>query len=267
MVDGYDSTRTLSEALKYVLWISVLVGVGMIGTGGLAAVSSSSSVEDAQRYLVAIRTGPSILFLFTGLLCVAWMVRSRSNVRHLGKSKRIGVWKRIKAHLVAFVGAVLLTIGAFIVPDLGPLLVLLALVLILYSSMWFQFLMLDSVRMLWRTSASGQELGQEEDVAHFVLIWFWAWITFAFALGVGDVPALAVPTRGLVSIIGGIALIVAAILAARVVVEISRRQDARLEAIMNNVDDDKAVSVAPVTTSQIQSAWLDSESLIELPNR
>ena len=108
------------------------------------------------------------------------------------------------------------------------------------------------------------EVLQHEDVDHYVLIWFWSWVVFISCL-VTDVSTVDVPTRTIdaLTIVAGMACVVSALLASRLVMEISKRQDARLFAIIHEVDEES--NAKPVTDQDIAAAWSRSAGMIDIP--
>lgn len=265
MVHGYESTFTLAAMVRAVFLVWVLVGFALIVAGFKAytADALSPSGRDAFRMLDALRSGPVLLFVFTGLLTATWLTRTRMNVKHLGKKAKIGLWKRLTNHvLAAFVGVAVL-IAAVLIPPLFRTFFIAGIGLLFYSQLWFHLLMLDAVQMLWRTSSP--PVGQEEDVEHYGLIWFWSWVVFSSLFFAEELHTLSPRVVAALSVIEGITCILAAVTAAKLVTGISERQDQRLYAIIGNVDDpDRAL--APVTSDQMQAAWDESEGLIHIPH-
>ncbi len=265
MVEGYDSTVTISTALRNVLLLWVLYGLAMLVFGLLAFAANplSESAESSRRALEAIQGGGILFLLFTIVVSGAWVARSFANVRRLGRSTSIGVLSRIRQHILAFCFGFVAVMFAVFIPDLALIFLLVAIGLFFYSQMWFHLVVLDVVRMLWRSSSPPN--GQHEDVDHYVLIWFWSWVFFLSCL-TADIANVDVSPRTMASIaiMGGGACVVAAILASRLVMEISNRQDARLFAIIREVDDEQ--HAPPVTDQDIAAAWNRSASMIEMPH-
>ncbi len=264
MVKGYDSTFTLALALRNLFLVWTLYGLAQMVFGFIAFTANplSSSGGSAQQALQAVHTGGWVLLLFSFVLCGAWVTKSIGNVRRLGRKVSIGVIGRIRRHILAMCfGFVAVMFGLFI-PSLAILLFFIAFALFFYSQMWFHLVVLDAVKMLWRGSSPPN--GQHEDVDHYVLIWFSSWVLFFSCLG-ADVSGadLSPRTFAAVSIIGGGACVVSGILASRLVIEISRRQDARLFAIIREVDDEQYAP--PVTDQDIAAAWNRSAGMLDMP--
>ena len=263
MVQGYDSTFTLALALRNLFLVWMLYGLAQLvfGIVAFAANPLSSSGASSERALQAVHTGGWVLLLFTFVLCGAWVAKSIANVRRLGRKVSIGVIGRVRRHILALcLGFVAVMFGLFI-PGLSLVLFVLAFALFFYSQMWAHLVVLDVVKMLW--SGSSPPNGQQEDVDHYVLIWFSSWVLFFSCMGADVSGADLTPqTFAAVSIVGGGACVVSGILASRLVIEISRRQDARLFAIIREVDDEYA---APVTDQDIAAAWNRSAGMLDIP--
>ena len=265
MVEGYDSTITISTALRNVFLLWVLYGLALLVFGLLAFAADplSESADTNRRALDALQSGGTLLLLFTFVVSGSWVAKNIANVRRLGRSTAIGVLSRIRQHILAFCFGFVAVMFAVFIPDLALVFLLVAIGLFFYSQMWFHLVVLDVVRMLWRSSSPPN--GQHEDVDHYVLIWFWSWVFFLSCL-TADVADVDVSPRTLASlaIVGGAACVVSAILASRLVMEISHRQDARLFAIIREVDDEHLAP--PVTDQDIAAAWNRSASMIEMPH-
>jgi hypothetical protein len=265
MVEGYDSTITVATALRNVFLVWVLYGLALLVFGLIAFASNplSESAATSRQTLEAVLSGGALLLLVTFVASGAWVARSVANVRRLGRTAHIGVVSRIRQHILAFCFGFVAVMFAVFIPALAVVFLLTAIGLFFYSQLWFHLVVLDVVRMLWRSSSPPN--GQHEDVDHYVLIWFWSWVLF-FSCLTADLTNVDVSPRTFASlaIVGGVACVVAGILASRLVVEISKRQDARLFAIIREVDDEQYAP--PVTDQDIAAAWNRSASMIDLPH-
>lgn len=265
MVQGYDSTFTVSTMLRNIFLLWVLYGVALLVFGLLAFGSDPFGEfgQTSRRVMESLITGGTVLLLCTFVTSGAWVARSIGNVRRLGRPTQIGVLSRIRQHVLAFCFGFVAVMFAIFIPPLAVVFVLVAAGLFFYSQMWFHLVVLDVVRMLWRGSSPPN--GQQEDVDHYVLIWFWSWVLFLSCL-TADLSNLDVSprTQASVAIVGGAACVVSALLASRLVMEISKRQDARLFAIIREVDDEHHAS--PVTDQDIAAAWNRSAGMIEMPH-
>lgn len=264
MVAGYDSTLTVSLALRNVFLLWTLYGLALVVFGLFAFTANplSSSADSAERTLEAVISGGSVFLIFTFVLCGAWVARSIPNVRRLGRKAGIGVLSRLRQHILAFCFGFVAVMFGLIIADLRVLFFGLAFALFFYSQLWLHLIVLDVVRMLWRGSSPPN--GQQEDVDHYVLIWFWSWVLF-FSCLTADFANVDITLRTFasVAVLAGLACVVSAVLASRLVMEISKRQDARLFAIIREVDDDDA---PPVTDQDIAAAWNRSAGMIEIPH-
>lgn len=264
MVKGYDSTFTLSVALRNVFLLWTLYGLALI-VFSVLALSTDSLTEAAatnQRTLDAVRTGSALLFLFTFVICGGWVAKSVANVRRLGRKATIGVLARLRRHFLAGCFGFVALLFAVFIPSLTVAFVILAVALFFYTQMWLHLLLLDAVKMLWGTSSPPN--GQHEDVDHYVLIWFWSWVLFLGLLATDVSPTnLSDQAVAGLLLVAGMACVVSALLASRLVMAISKRQDARLFAIIHEVDDGQ--DAKPVTDSDIAAAWNRSAAFIEIP--
>lgn len=264
MVAGYDSTHSISTALRNTFLLWTLYGMALIVFGllGFTVNPLSEAAGRAERMLDAVVTGGTVFLLFTFVLCGAWVAKSVPNVRRLGRKASIGILSRLRRHLLAFCLGFMALIFGLIVPGLALLFFLLAFALFFYSQLWFHLVILDVVRMLWRGSSPPN--GQQEDVDHYVLVWFWSWVFF-FSCLTGEYASVDITLRAFagLAVVAGMACVVSALLASRLVMEISKRQDARLYAIIREVDEDYA---PPVTDQDIAAAWNRSAGMIEMPH-
>ena len=264
MVEGYDSTFSISVALRNVFLVWTLYGMGLLIFGILAFAANplSDGGATSQRTIDAVRSGSVPLFLLTFVFCGGWMAKSIANVHRLGRKASLGVLARLRQHILAGCFGFVAFMFAFLIPPLAVAFVLVAVALFFYSQLWVHLLLLDAVKMLWGTSSPPN--GQHEDVDHYVLIWFWSWVLFISLLAT-DVSPTDVPARtmdGLMVVAGG-ACVVSALFASRLVMTISKRQDARLFAIIHEVDD--GAETKPVTDQDIAAAWNRSASFIDMP--
>jgi hypothetical protein len=266
MVEGYESTITMAAMVRNTMVIWSLYSLVLIATGftTLSASDTTTAGRRAIRMAEAIRNGSGLLFVITIIITVAWLSRCRMNVKHLGKSPKIGVWLRLKSHVGAAVLGGFTLLMALLSPGNATLFVMLTAGLWVYASLWLQFLMLDTVRMLWRTSSPPTP--QEEDLPHYAFAWIVSWVLFSSTIGLEEGVDLTSTQLAPLSIFSGITCLVASATMARLVMAVSTRQDRRLEAIITDNEDFDA-TLTPVTTSQIAKAWNDSENLIELPGR
>lgn len=265
MVKGYDSTFSMSLALRNIFLVWTLYGAGLMIFGVLAFSANPLSERGAttQRTMDAIVGGSTLLFLFTFIVCCAWMAKSVANVHRLGRKASIGVLARVKRHIIAFCLGIVSLLFAVLIPPLVLVFAGTAIALFFYAQMWLHLLLLDAVKMLWGTSSPPN--GQHEDVDHYVLIWFWSWVAFVSLLAVDTSPSsLSVQAVDGLMVVAGAACVVSAVLASRLVMAISKRQDARLFAIIHEVDDGSETK--PVTDQDIAAAWNRSASFIEMPH-
>lgn len=260
MIDGYDSTVTISAGLRNVLLVWTLPGLGLIAAGlaGLLVGNDSSLVTDSfGDFAVALRIGTGLLSLVTIITSIVWAVRTWSNIRRVGKRAKVGAWDVIKRHLVFMVASVFFFVMGLITQSVA---ILVFAGLLLYLAMSFvSFLILAMVRLFWRTGSP--PIGLEEDLPHYGLVWFSTWLLFSSFAGAGEYKGFSIQLASLLTIGTGFCCTVAAVTGAKLVGEISRRHDERLAAIIDTVDLDPDAR-PEVTSQQIESAWNSSESLV-----
>lgn len=265
MVKGYDSTFTISVALRNIFLLWTLVGGALLVFGVMAASTDPLSAQAAttQRTIDAIRSGSLLLLVFTFVACGGWLSKSVANVHRLGRKASFGILARLRRHILAACFGVIALVFVLFIPPLALAFLLVAVSLFFYSQMWLHLVLLDVVKMLWGTSSPPN--GQHEDVDHYVLIWFWSWVAFISLLVADMSPNEFSPqTLDAFTMVAGAACVVSALLASRLVMAISKRQDARLYAIIHEVDE--GAEAKPVTDQDIAAAWNRSAAFIEMPH-
>lgn len=229
IVDGYDSVYSLSRALATMLLIHVPVGLGIALAGLLSTATSRGDTQDqitaAAFFAVYLET--VLLWAVT----LVWWIRVRGNVRNLGKSPRIGFWSMVKRQIfmTPLLIAVLFFAGA--IPAARPLLLLIAAAILVYIQLFWPRVHYACMDMLWRTSS--QPTGHEDGLPHFAPIWVSAFVLHQYLL---VLPLALTDTmhQAIAMIVSGLLGAVAAFLAARLVVGVAERQDARLDALIAN---------------------------------
>ncbi|MFT7598359.1 MAG: hypothetical protein ACI8TP_001280 [Acidimicrobiales bacterium] len=263
MVDGYDSTVSISAGFRNVLLVWILPGIGMLLASfiGLVRPGRSSFGDDVfNTTLLAIQAGMALLSLVTIIVAIIWAVRTWSNIRRLGKRAKIGALDVMKRHFIFFVSSVGLGLLSLFLESIRvPLLVVSALTMFLAFS-FIPFLILALVRLFWRSGSP--PIGLEEELPHFGLIWFVTWFAYSTLAGsFTEYAGFSLTILSTVLLVAGFSCIVAAVTGAKLVTQISRRHDERLLSIISNLDLERD-GKTEVTSSQIESAWENSESLV-----
>jgi hypothetical protein len=260
IVDGYDSTVSISAGLRNVLLVWVLPGLAMtfLGLGGIFAAGGGSLVRTSFTELVfAIRVGTGLLSMLTVIVSIVWSVRTWGNIRRLGKRAKIGVWDVLKRHGLFFVASpVLLILGVFV----NPVLFIMGLIALYLAFSVGPFLVLAVIRLFWRTGSP--PIGLEEELPHYGIVWFTSWWIYTSLAGLGEFEELSLRAASMITAAAGVSCVVAAITAAKLVTDISRRHDERLAAIVSSVELDTEDEQQEVTSQQIESAWAVSETLV-----
>jgi hypothetical protein len=262
MVDGYYSGLTVATGLRNLFWFWVIPG-GLLTVLGVLALSRhrfSSEDDLLVQAITSIQMGMALLGFFTVVAFIVFAVRTWANVKCLGKRTKIGYWSIFKRHMLASVLGFAATIGAGFMPDVAPILVPLAVVLFVYGGSFLWGWFFEIIRMFWRSGS--QPTGVEDELPHWGVGWMAA--LFVYSSSAGYVEAYRTSPRlfALVAILNGVSCVIAALLAAKLVVELSRRQDERLATILTQLDRERGETSEPVTVKQFESAWETSEKLV-----
>ncbi len=262
MVDGYRSTITVAAALRNVFLIWTIPSVVLVLLGALALNRHRySSIDDSvTRSISAIQVALSLLAFATFMTCVVFAVMSWNNVRCVGKSTKIAYWDIVKKHISAFfIGWACFVIAA-IFNDLAPVFAIAAVLLWTYSGMFLWSFLFEIVKMLWRSGSA--PTGYEDELPHWGIVWMIALVGHFGVAGYDEVVGAQPQLFAIMTIVSGACAFVAAILAARLVVAISLRHDARLTTILTQLDTDSGNDGSLVTSKQIESAWERSRALV-----
>ncbi len=262
MVDGYRSTATIAAALRNVFLIWTMPAVMLVCLGVLALDRHRySSVDDTViRSIGALQVALSLLSFGTLLGCIVFAVMSWNNVRCVGKSTRIRYWDIFKKHLSAFGMAIACFVVSIFFSDLAPVFLVMAVLLWVYSGLFLWSVLFEIVSMLWRSGSP--PVGYEDELPHWGIVWMVSLVTYFSIVGYDEVAAAQPRLYAILTIASGLSSFVAAILAARLVVAISLRHDARLSAILTQLDADSGNDGGLVTSKQIESAWERSQALV-----
>lgn len=262
MVDGYRSTATVATAMRnvFLIWTIPAVALALLGTLALDRHRYSSVDDTVIRSIGALQVSLSLLSFGTFVGCVVFAVMSWNNVRCVGKSTRIPYGDILKKHFSAFgLGIVSFVVSLFFA-DLAPVFRLIAILLWAYSGLFMWSWLFEIVRMLWRSGSP--PVGYEDELPHWGIVWMVSLLTYFGAVGYDEVSAAQPRLYAILTIVSGVSAFVAAILAARLVVAISQRHDARLTIILTQLDADSGNDGSLVTSKQIESAWERSQALV-----
>ena len=260
MIDGYDSTFTLTAALRNVLLVWTLPGLANVALGALL-LSRSALVggEEGDRWLGAVQAGMLLLWVITTIVAILWAVRTWGNIRHVGKLARIGLWKILRRHVWFFVASIFFAVGAAVNPTNGRVFLAFALLTSAIAGAFIPALILETVRLFWRTG-SPVNGGLVEELPHYGMLWFASFVVYSSTNSAYTFP-LTAANRSLLTMVSGGCCIIAAVTGAKLVTDISRRHDRRLEMIISQAEPDDQRDRS-ITSHQIESAWADSESLV-----
>lgn len=227
IIDGYDSVYSLSRALATMLLIHIPLGLAMTLAGLMSAATTRSDTQDRliSAALVAIQFETVLLWMVT----IVWWVRVRGNVRNLGKSPRIEFWSMVKKQVFVFPLLVAVLFFAGAIPSAAPLLLLIAGAMLVYVQLFWPRVHYACMDMLWRTSS--QPTGHEDGLPHFAPIWVTTFVLHEYLLVI-SLGFESTLYRSMCLAASGVTGAVAAFLAARLVVGVAERQDARLDAMI-----------------------------------
>ncbi len=262
MVDGYYSGLTVATGLRNLFWFWAIPGglLTLLGVLGLSRHRFSSEDDLLVQAITSIQMGMALLGFFTVVAFIVFAVRTWANVKCLGKRTKIGYWSIFKRHMLAMVLGFAATIGGGFMPDLAPILVPLAMVLFVYGGSFLCGWFFEIIRMFWRSGS--QPTGVEDELPHWGVGWMVALFTYSSTAGYVEAYRTSPRLFALMAILNGASCVIAALLAAKLVVEMSRRQDERLATILTQLDRERGETSEPVTVKQFESAWETSEKLV-----
>ncbi len=258
MVDGFASTITTATALRnlFLLWLGPGFVLTVLGAAALGRTEQTD--DDVVRAISAVDAAMSVLVVITVIGWIVFMAQSWGNVRSVGKSTKIPWWPILKRHVLsAVIGVLALVVGAWFGV---PALVLAGALALTYGGLVWWMLHFAVVTMLWKSGS--QPTGYEDEVPTWVLVWAVALAVYFGTVGVIEGRDVDPQPYALLTIASGVSCIVAAGLAARLVVAMSRRQDRRLETILTTFENEKDPSGEPVTSKQFETAWSTSRNLV-----
>lgn len=262
MVDGYRSTETVAVALRNVffVWTGPAVALMLLGMLALDRHRYSSVDDSVLRSISALQVALSFLTIATFLGCAVFAVMAWNNVRSVGKSTRIPYWETFKKHGKAFFAGFVCWIVAAIWSQAAPVFAVMAVVFWFYAGLFIWGWVFEIVKMLWRSGSA--PTGYEDELPHWGVLWMVAVAGYFGLSGYEGASSTQPRAFALLTIISGFCLLVASILAARLVIEISQRHDARLTTILTRLDAGSDSDNSLITTKQIENAWEQSEELV-----
>lgn len=268
LIEGYDSAVTLASGVRILLvaWLVPAIGSLVVAVMSLLEQSDLQAGSTADRVLAGTRSVSIALFLTTAVAVPYWTTRVWSNLSKVGPSPRLPVWSRLRFHLVGFGLAVLgLILRSFVGGEDGVVLERVTFIMILVGFVVglsvIPVLLVDLYRLLWRRSA-GPTSGSTDIPAEVV------WLGFALVVALSATVSRGQESAELATILlmmQAVAAGVSGVIGARLVAKISQRQDARLLYILASSAEGRGqprVRTGPVTDSQIDSAWEDSDRLV-----
>ncbi len=258
MVDGFASTITTATVLRnlFLLWLAPAFVLTVLGA---AALGRTDMTDDAVvRAITALDVAMSLLVVITLIGWIVFMARSWGNVRSVGKSTKVPWWPILKRHVVSgLIGLLAVFVGGvFGVPAL----VLAGALALGYAGLVWWMLHFAVVTMLWKSGS--QPTGYDDEVPTWVLVWAVSLAVYFGTIGITEARDVDPRQYALATIASGVSCFVAAGLAARLVMTMSRRQDERLATILTTFENEKDPSGEPVTSRQFENAWSTSQKLV-----
>ena len=269
MIDGYDSTETLSAAMAgvFLVWLLAAAASVAVAFMGFVAGTDADAISDFRSMVRTLQVAEGLLGLFTAAFFVYWVFRARENVRRLGKRHKIGLGRIFLRHIAALVIGFVALVVAFMVPAAATLGVTVFVVSMLWFSLMFSMMAYASMQMLWRTSSA--PTGTEDELPALGFVWLVTWVLSGWTGGVqqqNDNIVIGVETAAIGLALHGVFIAIAAFTVSLLVRQVAARQESRLDAIISYVDIDVAGTHGAVTTDQINDAWDASDNLVDFNN-
>ena len=273
LIDGYESTITLSAVTRSVLLVWLVPAAGMIFLGVRAygvrsdptAQGFALSDEFSSRLLSAIHFSSALLLVVTGAVLLMWTMRSWLNLARIGPKPAISIWPKLRLHLPGFAFGM---VGLLSRPVLGSdsrISGALLVVGLVGGLAIAPILLIDTYRAIWQRSTSPKSGSEELPASSVILIFSLAVAVTIVVLNKilgGGVISMSYDGAWFLTTLQGLAIISASWTAASLLTEIARRQDLRLVYIVESSAEEAAQS-GIVTDAQIDSEWAESEGMIE----
>jgi hypothetical protein len=261
-VEGYESIVTYGRALWIMQILWALVGVVVIGLGlGVGLLGSTETGRSLLRFYQALAYGIGLLTLVTVLIALVWAGQASFNVAKLGRNASVGQVAIVGRHLPGLLLGVGLLVASDRFDDYERPLQLLGGSALIWGLLLLAGLGLGVLKMLWRSSA----LGDSANVApnRDFGLWFVGIALFVYGSAAAESVEVSIEATGLLIVLTGIGLLVAAGMALRFVPMIGHRQETRVIAILESFNDQDP-GTQPVTAQQIEDAWNASNDLFSV---
>lgn len=258
MLDGYNSTVTVADGLRlvHVFWIAA--GGVMLAVG---ATNVSSGAREPSTMVDALRSGAGLALVLTVVAWMFWAIQFWANIPRVGRKARLGIWDLSKPFLVTGTLAGIAGLVALGSESLRGRVGSAALLLFGLTLMILPRVALETMNLFWR---SGTGVGEPSSGPPLPAK-AWVGATWVLVLGVvvGGVADLD-GRQAALGVIGlGLAAIAAGVCGVIVFPQMSERIDDRVSAIVSEVEGDAAPDDGVgVSDHQIESAWADSEGLV-----
>lgn len=255
MVDGYDSTVTVAEGLgaMHLVWIVIGLALAALGTNAVNLAAAEPS-----NLLRGVRAGAGLVFVMTLVVWIFWAVRSWSNLAHIGRQARLTLGAIVPRYVALFALAVVAGLVSLGTEQFRQPARTVAVVALVGSSAAFPVIARYLLRTFWVAGAGvGQPSGSPPV---FLKIWVFASWKMFWLLVMTGMAGFDGRQVGMASIIAGVVAIAFGASGFRLMPMISERFDERLLGMINDVGG--VDPNATVTSQEIESAWAESEAMV-----
>ncbi len=271
LIDGYESTVTLSSITRNVLFTWLLPATAMMYLAYAERAPVEAEPVQADRLRFGAQYASFLLLVATCALIAIWTMRSWSNQNRTGPRPSLGMWSRVRRHIP---GMIPVLIGVLLRPLIGDqwgiVTPMIGIGLVWVVSL-VPLLLVDIYRMIWQRSASPDSGSADmPPLAVFFNLALGLAVTLIVLdeLVIGsssssDIVGLLAEGRWLVRGLQGLSMAVAAVSGAQLIVLVGRRQDARLVYIVESSASSPIGKSSVVTEQQVLLAWQESESLLD----
>ncbi len=267
LIDGYESTVTLSAVTRNVLlaWLIPAAGMIVLGIETYRGQGARLSEDQLVRLLASTHFASALLLVASIAVLLMWTMRSWLNLAKIGPKPALSIWPKLRLHLPAFAFGVIGTLLRSVLGAESVVAQVMMVIGLVGGLAIVPILLIDTYRAIWQRSTSPKSGSIEMPTRTIVLV-------FSLVIAVSIVVLNKIFGDGAISISGDIAWFMtvgegltvgcAGWTAATLVNEIGRRQDTRLVYIVESSREEKAGSQI-VTDSDLDSAWEASEGLLE----
>lgn len=254
---GYDSTVTLADGLAAIHLVWIAIGLLLAGLGTNAFLLD---VGEPSTLLRGVRAGAGLVMVMTVVVWVYWAIRNWSNLERVGRKARLTLSAIIPRYLGMLGVAVVAGLVALGVEGFRRPATALAAMAFIGSTAGFPVVARHLLRTFWSAGAPvGEAAGAPPVLVKIWLIAAWKLVWLLVLTGMSGLDSHQI---GAASVVAGVVAIGLGASGFRLMPLISTRFDERLVGMIENVGVDNSYRQPEVTSQQIQSAWADSEALV-----